>query len=309
MAVRQSHLVDTDTEFGPLEDLRETEIPQPLLVVPLPVPPSDDPYLIVRQAHTPGTIDIEEPGSKEEVAPKGQQQVVPVVDTAVDKPLGLDYGVLRRRELELREGLVPSTFEIGESSSRCTIGSCTCSDTTLTRVVIQFFTSFTIILNSSYLSSFTSDYPSSHYSSRWDEFLEVGAQLELHESILHDYTQHLDALPPTLFEGYDRDLRELYTRLREVKDEIFSQRYRLGSLEQEQERTTVTFGAIWRPVLALESWAGYVDFRKTEMWRARYDDHRLIHDLLVQNTTMQRELQEVRDCVTILEREGSRKGQ
>ncbi|GKC34731.1 hypothetical protein Tco_1047115, partial [Tanacetum coccineum] len=65
----------------------------------------------------------------------------------------------------------------------------------------------------------------------------------------------LDALPPALFEGYYRDLRELYTRSRAVKDEIFSLRYRLRSLEQEeeQERDTVTFGAIWRPMLALES--------------------------------------------------------
>ncbi|GKG51225.1 hypothetical protein Tco_0541609, partial [Tanacetum coccineum] len=40
-----------------------------------------------------------------------------------------------------------------------------------------------------------------------DQFLEVGAQLELHGRILNDQTQRLDALPPTLFEGYDRDLR------------------------------------------------------------------------------------------------------
>ncbi|GJY20033.1 hypothetical protein Tco_0392599 [Tanacetum coccineum] len=32
-------------------------------------------------------------------------------------------------------------------------------------------------------------------------------------------------------------------------------RYRFRSLEHEQERVAVTFGAIWRPVLALESWA------------------------------------------------------
>ncbi|GKE22135.1 hypothetical protein Tco_1433647, partial [Tanacetum coccineum] len=63
---------------------------------------------------------------------------------------------------------------------------------------------------------------------------------------------------------------------REVRDEIFSQRYRLRSLEQE--RATMTFGAIWRLVLALESWAGYVDAQRAEMWQARYDDHRLIHD-------------------------------
>nr|GFB57339.1 hypothetical protein [Tanacetum cinerariifolium] len=45
-----------------------------------------------------------------------------------------------------------------------------------------------------------------------DQFLEVGAQLELHMSILYDHTQRLDVIPPTLFEGYDMDLRELYTR-------------------------------------------------------------------------------------------------
>ncbi|GJZ19870.1 hypothetical protein Tco_0556460 [Tanacetum coccineum] len=102
---------------------------------------------------------------------------------------------------------------------------------------------------------------------------------------------------------------ELHGGSREVRDEIFSQRYRLKSLEQEQERATMTFGAIWRPMLALESWAGHVDTQRATMWQARYDDHRLIHDLLVQNTTMQRELQELRDCVTTLEREGSRREQ
>ncbi|GJU50177.1 hypothetical protein Tco_1219732 [Tanacetum coccineum] len=58
---------------------------------------------------------------------------------------------------------------------------------------------------------------------------------------------------------YDRDLRELYTRSGAVRDEIFSQRYRFRSLEREQERAMVTFSAIWRPVLALEAWAGQTD--------------------------------------------------
>ncbi|GKA50721.1 hypothetical protein Tco_0743794, partial [Tanacetum coccineum] len=71
-----------------------------------------------------------------------------------------------------------------------------------------------------------------------DQFLEVGAQLELYKSILLYHTQCLDALPPTLFEGYDMDLRELYTRLGAVRDEIFSQRYRFRSLEREKERAT-----------------------------------------------------------------------
>ncbi|GKG00592.1 hypothetical protein Tco_0302282 [Tanacetum coccineum] len=67
-----------------------------------------------------------------------------------------------------------------------------------------------------------------------DQFIEVGAQLELYWSILQDHTQRLDAMPPTLFAEIDRDVRELYTRSEAVRDEIFSQ----------------------RPVLALEAWAG-----------------------------------------------------
>ncbi|GJS27199.1 hypothetical protein Tco_0487819 [Tanacetum coccineum] len=402
MAVRQSHLIDTDTESGPLEDLRETEIPQPLPSAPSLVPPSDDLYLIVRQTHTPATIDTESkpeeapseteefeaskppntritsphstspsdsttplspdhplaqtspaptrasyyrsiarmavhtqptlspgmsariaeadalsrssfrkryrssyetpspsssptlpiwkryrgtselvedtedessdsdteregsedegPGleygghgsedegpisdeEEEEVAPEGQQQVVPVVDTAADEPLGLGYRALRRQQQRVEETPTPRprTLPSPEWSSG-SLPVSPSSPSVPTPVASPVTTPAATIA--------------------------------------------VDALPPTLFEGYDRDLRELYTRSREVKDEIFSQCYRLRSLKQEQERATVTFGAIWRPVLALESWAGYVDAQRVEMWRARYDDHRLIHDLLVQNTTM-----------------------
>nr|GEX36056.1 hypothetical protein [Tanacetum cinerariifolium] len=54
----------------------------------------------------------------------------------------------------------------------------------------------------------------------------------------------------------DRDARELYTRSGEVRDKIFSQSYRFKSLKHEQEKTDVTFGALSRPVLALEARAG-----------------------------------------------------
>ncbi|GJT96767.1 hypothetical protein Tco_1092285 [Tanacetum coccineum] len=63
-------------------------------------------------------------------------------------------------------------------------------------------------------------------------------------------------------EGFDRDFGELYTRLREDSDEIFSQRYRLKSLEQEQERAIVTFEALWRLMLALEAWAGHHELQE-----------------------------------------------
>ncbi|GKF91627.1 hypothetical protein Tco_0275328 [Tanacetum coccineum] len=90
-------------------------------------------------------------------------------------------------------------------------------------------------------------------------------------------------LPPTLVADIFRDVRELYTRSGAVRDEIFSQ----------------SFG---RPVLALEAWAGRVDTRLADMSRDRYDDHRVIHDMLVQQASMQRELQEMRGRVATLEK-------
>nr|GFA80463.1 hypothetical protein [Tanacetum cinerariifolium] len=99
-----------------------------------------------------------------------------------------------------------------------------------------------------------------------DEFLEVRVQLKLHGSILHDHIQCLDALPPTLFDGYDRDLRELYIRSGVVKDEIFSQRYRFKSLEREQKRAM-----------------------REALWHAIYDTQKEIHDLRMQIAEERRE--------------------
>ncbi|GJV41869.1 hypothetical protein Tco_1420309 [Tanacetum coccineum] len=45
-----------------------------------------------------------------------------------------------------------------------------------------------------------------------------------------------------------------------------------------------------RHVLTLEAWAGHVDTGLADTSRDRYDDHRLIHDMLVQQAGMQREL-------------------
>ncbi|GKE41833.1 hypothetical protein Tco_1469117, partial [Tanacetum coccineum] len=65
----------------------------------------------------------------------------------------------------------------------------------------------------------------------------------------------------TISVDIDKDVRELYIRSGVVKDEIFSRRYRFRSLEREQERIAMTFGALWRPVLALEAWSGHIDTR------------------------------------------------
>ncbi|GKD50741.1 hypothetical protein Tco_1279717 [Tanacetum coccineum] len=64
-------------------------------------------------------LEDEGPGTEEEeeeTTPEGQQQVVLVVDKATDKPLRLGYEALRRRELVVGEGEMPSTFKVRQSS-------------------------------------------------------------------------------------------------------------------------------------------------------------------------------------------------
>ncbi|GKD86742.1 hypothetical protein Tco_1357896 [Tanacetum coccineum] len=88
---------------------------------------------------------------------------------------------------------------------------------------------------------------------------ELEAQVQMHGGLINDHVVRLKELSSALFERYDRDIGELFTRSGAVREEIFSQRYRFRSLEYEQERVAVTFRVIWRPVLALEAWAGQRD--------------------------------------------------
>nr|GEX75416.1 TPA: orf y [Tanacetum cinerariifolium] len=195
---------------------------------------------LTRMEEGTGIKEEEEEG----VALEGQQQAGSVVDNAVDEPLGLGYGELRHRELALEEGSVPSKFEVGQRSRSVPEHegaesiSAFRQPTLVTWVDPEDGRVYTDILTYVPPAAPVQTPPSFEWS------------------ILYDHTQCLDTLPPTLFEGYDQDLRELYIRLGAVRDEIFLQRYRFRSLEREQERATVTFSAIWRPVLALEAWAG-----------------------------------------------------
>ncbi|GKE21976.1 hypothetical protein Tco_1433488, partial [Tanacetum coccineum] len=244
---------------------------------------------------------------EEEAAPEVQQQAVPVVDTTASEPLGLGYGAARRRALEPIEEIAPSTYEVDLEDDRVYTDIPVYPTVAPVQTPLSPEWSYGSLLVSPsspvVLSPIDSPVatPTATISVDEDQFLEVGAQLELHRSILHDHTKRLDALPPTLFEDIDRDVRELYIRSGVVKDEIFSQRYRFKSLEREQERTAVMFGALWRPVLALEAWAGHVDTQLADTSWDRYDDHRLIHDMLVQQAAMRREFQDMKGYVAALE--------
>ncbi|GKE22973.1 hypothetical protein Tco_1434485 [Tanacetum coccineum] len=137
---------------------------------------------------------------------------------------GFGYGVARRHTLESTKEIAPSTYEVGQSSRSMPEqeGVERISAFRQPTLVKWTLPSPEWLLGSLLVSPLSLVVPSpialpvatpaATISIDEDQFLEVGAQLELRWSILHDHTQRLDVLPPTLFEGYDRDLRELYTR-------------------------------------------------------------------------------------------------
>ncbi|GJY03685.1 hypothetical protein Tco_0369625 [Tanacetum coccineum] len=49
---------------------------------------------------------------------------------------------------------------------------------------------------------------------------ELGAQVEMQRGLIHDHAVWLEELTPALFERYDRDIGELFTRSGAVRDEI-----------------------------------------------------------------------------------------
>ncbi|GJZ98098.1 hypothetical protein Tco_0670551 [Tanacetum coccineum] len=51
-----------------------------------------------------------------------------------------------------------------------------------------------------------------------------------------------------------------------IREEIHSQCFRLRSLERAHEQATITFGALWRLVLALETWVGHSDAQRAALW-------------------------------------------
>ncbi|GJZ62416.1 hypothetical protein Tco_0618553 [Tanacetum coccineum] len=129
---------------------------------------------------------------------------------------------------------------------------------------------------------------------------ELGAQVKMLGGLICDHAVRLEELSPALFERYGRDIRELFTRSGAVRDEIFSQRYRFRSLEHEQERVAVTFGALWRPVLALESWACQTDAHRAALWHAISDTQGENQELrlqLAEERRAQLELAEIVDSM------------
>ncbi|GKC60238.1 hypothetical protein Tco_1087836 [Tanacetum coccineum] len=168
------------------------------------------------------SIESEDEGTdskNEETTPEGQQQAS------------------RRRVLKQARDTVPSTYEVGQGS----------------RLPIR--TTWKDSLESLSVSSVIPSSVASALAAALDEdvLLEIKTQLKLHGSVLHTYSERLDALPPSRFKRYDRDFTELFSRIKAVREEIHTKHFRLSGLEYRQEEIEITIGALWRPVLALEA--------------------------------------------------------
>ncbi|GJY66969.1 hypothetical protein Tco_0469207 [Tanacetum coccineum] len=193
----------------------------------------------------------------EEATSKDRQQAVSVKGTTADKPLGLGYGAaihyqqvadpiprlpVRPTWVDPEDGTVYLDIEFNPSSL-ASIQNPASPEWSSSYLPVS---PASLTVPSPVASLVTT--PAATIAVDDDEFIKVGAQLELYGSILQDQTQHLDTLPPTLLEGMGQDITKLYDRSVAVKGEIHSQHFRLGS----QEQGTITFGTLWLSVLALE---------------------------------------------------------
>ncbi|GJS51484.1 hypothetical protein Tco_0624846 [Tanacetum coccineum] len=197
----------------------------------------------------------------DEAVPVGQQRAAPVAETAMGEPLGLGYRALRHREIAWGEGWMPSVFEVDPEDGIVYIDvpaypppappAQTPPSPEWSSGSLPISPAPSIVPSpiSSPMISLTVPSPvASPATAETGGFLtELGARVEIQGGLIHDHTS---------------------------QGEIFSrviQRYRFRSLEHEQERVAVTFGAIWRPVLALESWAGQTDAQRAALWHAISD--------------------------------------
>ncbi|GKA30294.1 hypothetical protein Tco_0716599, partial [Tanacetum coccineum] len=94
-------------------------------------------------------------------------------------------------------------------------------------------------------------------------------------------------------------IRDHVVRLEELSLDLFER-----SLEYEQERVAVTFRALWRPMLALESWAGQTDAQRAALWHANSDMQGENQDLRLQLTEERHVRLELAEVV-----DGIRRGQ
>nr|GEU69879.1 synaptobrevin, longin-like domain protein [Tanacetum cinerariifolium] len=196
-------------------------------------------------------FEDEGPGSesKDATSKEQQQREVLVEDIAANEPLGLGYEAARRHALKLAEGPTPRRLRLptcrtwvdpedGTVYIYIEFDAPTVRTPVHTPASPEWSSGYLPILPPSLTVPSPVASPVTTLAAIMavdeGEFLDVGAQLEIYESILNDHTQRLNALLCTLFEGYGRDFTRLFARSEAVRDKIHSQHSRLGSLYEDQ---------------------------------------------------------------------------
>nr|GEX35606.1 hypothetical protein [Tanacetum cinerariifolium] len=260
----------------------ETKIPQPLPITPSPVPPSDDPYLIVRQAHTHAAIDIESepeeaPLETGELQPLAARTTSPPSDHTPTLPDATLVSPLIDEEFEAYE---PSNNRITSSHSTAPSDFTTplSPDHPLTQTTFPPTLSRPLYYRRTARMVMRTQPAMSHgLSSKVTEAMELSPS-SFRKRYRSSYETPSPSSSPTL------PLRKRYQGTSELVEHTEDESLDSNTEREGSRRATVTFSAIWRLVLDLESWARHVDAKR-------------------------RELQELQDRVTTLEQEGSRKGQ
>ncbi|GJZ34918.1 hypothetical protein Tco_0580735, partial [Tanacetum coccineum] len=104
-------------------------------------------------------------------------------------------------------------------------------------------------------------------------FTELGARVEMQEGLIRDHMVRLEELSPALFQGYYRDIGELFTWSGAVRDEIFSHIYRFRS-QTDAQRV-----ALWHAIsdTQIENWE--LRLQIVEERRARLDLAKIVYSM------------------------------
>nr|GEU28701.1 hypothetical protein [Tanacetum cinerariifolium] len=184
----------------------------------------------------------------EEAVPEGQQRAASVVKTAMSEPLGLGHEAMRRQEIALGEGQMPSVFEVGQSSGQVSERpkrvSALRQPTLTTWIDPKDRIAYIDVPAYPPPAPPVQTLPSPEWSS---SSLPISPAPSIVPSPISSPMISLTVTSPVALpvtaeaEGFLTELK--------------AQRYRFKSLEHEHKRTAMTFRVLWRPMLALKAWA------------------------------------------------------
>ncbi|GJW28240.1 hypothetical protein Tco_0045115 [Tanacetum coccineum] len=172
---------------------------------------------------------------RDEVVPEGQQRASPVVETAVESERPEIVSALRHPTLttwmDPEDGIVYIDVRVYPPPAPPSLIPPSLEWSSGSLPISPAPSIVPSPISSPMISLIIPSPVASPATAKTEGFLtELGARDEMQQELLHDHM-----------------------------------RYRFRSLEHEQERVAVTTRAIWRPVLALESWAGQTDAQRAAL--------------------------------------------